>query len=117
WWSDADLRWLTGLHETSEGWYFNKESHEQMVWWSALPELVKIEAEPAAEKLRLRKLSRAIESELLAAERVHFRLRGAAPEASLTTSKPGTAAASQGGYPGGSRRPKDAAAAVAETEV
>ena len=74
WWSDADVRWLTGLHESAEGWYFNKESHQQMVWWSTLPELVKIQVDPVAEKQRLNKLAKAIDAELLEAERVHYRL-------------------------------------------
>src|SRR5271170_4135157 len=39
WWSDADVRWLTGLHEIENAWFFNKESHQQMVWWATLPEL------------------------------------------------------------------------------
>ncbi len=76
WWSDADVRWLTGLHETAAGWFFNQESLEQMVWWSALPELVKIDSDPAAEKLRLRRLEEEIAAELLAAERAHYRLSG-----------------------------------------
>jgi hypothetical protein len=91
WWSDADVRWLTGLHETAEGWFFNQESHEQMVWWSALPELVKIESDPAAEKLRLRKLEEEIAAELLAAERAHYALSGkSVAEASGSSNAPGS---------------------------
>ena len=87
WWSDADVRWLTGLHESAEGWYFNKESHQQMVWWSTLPELVKIQIDPVAEKQRLNKLAKAIDAELLEAERVHYRLHRAKPEARTTASE------------------------------
>jgi glycosidase len=85
WWSDADVRWLTGLHESAEGWYFNKESHQQMVWWSTLPELVKIQTDAAAEKQRLNKLAKAIDAELLEAERAEYRLRRTRP-----ASKPAT---------------------------
>jgi glycosidase len=87
WWSDPDARWLTGLHETEEGWFFNKESHQQLVWWTTLPELVKIELDPAAEKLRLKALAKAVESEMAAAERVGYRLRApleAAAEGSVS---------------------------------
>ncbi len=80
WWSDADVRWLTGLHESADGWYFNKESHQQMVWWSTLPELVKVQTDAVAEKQRLNKLAKAIDAELLEAERVHYRLRGDSAE-------------------------------------
>jgi hypothetical protein len=74
WWADADVRWLTGLHETKGGWYFNKESYEQMVWWAALPELVQVEVDAAAEKTRLRNLAKKVESELFAAQNAKFRL-------------------------------------------
>ena len=92
WWSDADVRWLTGLHETAEGWFFNKESYEQMVWWSALPELVKVETDRAAEKQRLDKLARAIEAAFLEAERAGFRLRRKLPKAMVQVSEFGDTA-------------------------
>ncbi len=98
WWSDADVRWLTGLHEApgssefTAGWFFNKESHQQMVWWSTLPELVRIEIDPAAEKQRLNKLAKAIDAELLDAEDVHYRLDGVKPKAKLPESKTAAAA-------------------------
>jgi hypothetical protein len=74
WWSDADVRWLTGLHKAKGGWYFNKESYEQMVWWSALPELLKVETDPTAEKAKLRKLAKKIEAESAAAKDAKYRL-------------------------------------------
>ncbi len=94
WWSDADVRWLTGLHESADGWYFNKESHQQMVWWSTLPELVKIQTDAAAEKQRLNKLAKAIDAELLEAERVHYRLHKPAPKATPAKSEVANTAAS-----------------------
>jgi glycosidase len=93
WWSDADVRWLTGLHQSAEGWHFNKESHQQMVWWSTLPELVRVDLDSAAEKRRLKNLAKAIEAELLEAERVHYRLPGTEP-ASKTPSPPPAVAVS-----------------------
>jgi hypothetical protein len=92
WWSDADVRWLTGLHQSADGWYFNKESHQQMVWWSTLSELVKIQTDPLAEKQRLNKLAKAIDAELLEAERVHYRLRRTKSKASPPGSKAAAAA-------------------------
>jgi len=78
WWSDADVRWLTGLHRTKDGWYFNKESYEQMVWWSALPEMQRVDPDASTEKARLRKLGTQIEAELTVAEQSKYRLGGAA---------------------------------------
>jgi glycosidase len=98
WWSDADVRWLTGLHDASGVWYFNKESYEQMVWWSALPDLLKTEVDAAAEKLRLRKLAKAIETELTAAQEAKYRLRvqePIEPKAAATSVGPSVSVAEQ----------------------
>jgi hypothetical protein len=47
-WDDPDVAWLTGLHEAGGDRYFNKEAHEQMLWWLALPDLVAlVENDPA----------------------------------------------------------------------
>jgi hypothetical protein len=92
WWSDADVRWLTGLHEAENGWYFNKESHQQMVWWATLPELVKVELDPSTEKRRLNKIAKAIDAELLEAERVHYRLNESDAKAKVTELKTSGAA-------------------------
>jgi hypothetical protein len=47
-WKDPDVAWLTGLHESDGHRYFNKESHEQMLWWLALPRLVALAGKDAA---------------------------------------------------------------------
>jgi glycosidase len=46
-WQDGDLRWLSGVNEHEGATYFNKESHEQMLWWHTLPDLLQITAQPA----------------------------------------------------------------------
>ena len=98
WWGDADVRWLTGLHEAGGVWYFNKESYEQMVWWSALPELLKVEVDAAAEKVRLRDLAKRIEAELVLAEKAKYCLRrkqSSAPEPDETSVKAALPAANE----------------------
>jgi hypothetical protein len=54
-WDDGDARWLLKVNESGGEWYFNKELHEQFLWWAQLPDLLRIaapaEAPPAtAEK-------------------------------------------------------------------
>lgn len=49
-WDDPDVAWLTGLHKADGVSWFNKEAHEQLVWWSCLPELVRLEAKNLAAK-------------------------------------------------------------------
>jgi Alpha amylase, catalytic domain len=41
-WDDDNARWLLQLHEVAGTWYFNKELHEQMVWWMQLPGLLQL---------------------------------------------------------------------------
>jgi hypothetical protein len=40
WEHDADVAWLLGVHEHEGVRYFNKESFEQLIWWSTLPSLL-----------------------------------------------------------------------------
>jgi glycosidase len=39
-WDDPDARWLLKVNESGGEWYFNKELHEQMLWWAQLPDLL-----------------------------------------------------------------------------
>ena len=39
-WQDGDARWLMKVHEAGGEWYFNKELHEQILWWTHLPNLL-----------------------------------------------------------------------------
>jgi hypothetical protein len=43
-WDDANARWLLAVNETDGEWYFNKELHEQMLWWMQLPDLLATKA-------------------------------------------------------------------------
>jgi hypothetical protein len=38
-WNDSDVRWLTGVNESSGTLYFNKEQFEEMLSWTQLPAL------------------------------------------------------------------------------
>jgi hypothetical protein len=48
-WDDANARWLLAVNEADGEWYFNKELHEQMLWWMQLPDLLATKA-PAPAK-------------------------------------------------------------------
>ncbi|HEX4037497.1 MAG TPA: alpha-amylase family glycosyl hydrolase [Acidobacteriaceae bacterium] len=55
-WDDSDVVWLTGLHEAQGHRYFNKEAHEQLVWWMLLPALMAAaEQDPAAKSAATRR--------------------------------------------------------------
>jgi hypothetical protein len=50
-WDDPDARWLLNVHKAGEDSYFNKELHQQMLWWTKLPALLRLaDAEPVAKK-------------------------------------------------------------------
>jgi hypothetical protein len=57
-WEEGDARWLLKVHEAAGEWYFNKELHQQILWWIQLPELLELAAPAAvvAEKLAARSL-------------------------------------------------------------
>ena len=67
-WTDPDIVWLTGLHEAQGHRYFNKEAHEQVVWWTQLPQLIATaEKDPTAKSAATRLSLRALELEAEAA--------------------------------------------------
>jgi hypothetical protein len=41
-WKDGDARWLLHVNESDGEEYFNKELHEQMLWWLQLPSLLEL---------------------------------------------------------------------------
>ena len=45
-WDDGDARWLLKVNEAAGEWYFNKELHQQMLWWVQLPDLLQLAAAP-----------------------------------------------------------------------
>jgi hypothetical protein len=64
-WEEPDTVWLTGLHTAQGRRYFNKEAHEQLLWWSALPQLIAIaEKDPSAKSSATRVTLRALEGQL-----------------------------------------------------
>ena len=58
-WEDGDARWLLSVNESAGEWYFNKELHQQILWWTQLPDLLRLtapaEAEPAIADKKARK--------------------------------------------------------------
>jgi hypothetical protein len=78
-WDDPDTVWLTGLHTAQGHRYFNKEAHEQLLWWSALPQLIAAcEKDPSvkasATRITLRALEGQIQEATTAAAQSGYRL-------------------------------------------
>ena len=45
-WSDPDVRWLTGVHQSGDRSYLVKEPFEELLWWLQLPALLKLATKP-----------------------------------------------------------------------
>lgn len=78
-WDNPDTIWLTGLHEAQGHRYFNKEAHEQMVWWLLLPRLMDIAEQDAkaisgAARGPLRSLESAAQRAIANAQSAGYRL-------------------------------------------
>jgi hypothetical protein len=78
-WDDPDVAWLTGLHTAQGHRYFNKEAHEQLLWWLALPQLIAIaEKDPSVKssvtRVSLHTLQGQLEESALAAAQSGYRL-------------------------------------------
>jgi glycosidase len=73
-WHDADVRWLTGVHEANGHTYFVKESYEELIWWLQLPILRKLAGEAAPDRSAIAELSKAIKKALEAAASAEYSL-------------------------------------------
>ena len=76
-WENDDARWLLNVHEATGEWYFNKELHEQILWWTQLPDLLQL-ATAEEKKTRagrpLKAIESAVETAIEEAEEAGFRL-------------------------------------------
>ncbi|WP_246153292.1 alpha-amylase family glycosyl hydrolase [Terriglobus albidus] len=73
-WHDADVRWLTGVHEAQGHTYFIKESYEELIWWLQLPVLRKLAGKAVPDRSAIVELSKAIKEALEAAASAKYRL-------------------------------------------
>jgi hypothetical protein len=55
-WSDPDVRWLTGVHESNGKTYFNKELFEELLSWLQLPALLEIAHQNLSESSSINEL-------------------------------------------------------------
>jgi glycosidase len=73
-WSDPDVRWLTGVNESSGTTYFNKEQFEEMVCWTQLPALLEIAANNKPKTLTLEEVEKSVAKLWSAAEEAGYKL-------------------------------------------
>ena len=73
-WQDPDVRWLTGYNEAEGHAYINREQYEELLWWLALPELLRVANMAAPTRSAASAVKRSIDDAVKALEKVHYRL-------------------------------------------
>jgi hypothetical protein len=73
-WLDADVRWLTGVHEAEGHAYLVRESYEELLWWLLMPSLLRLAGQTAPSRAAVEEMSRTIEEALATAEAAGYRI-------------------------------------------
>jgi hypothetical protein len=74
WVHDPDVAWMIGVHEWDSVRYFVKEPYERLLWWMALPALVRLARGPQPEREKVRALEQQIEARLRVAAQGGYRV-------------------------------------------
>ena len=73
-WQDPDVRWLTGYNESGGHAYVVRERYEELLWWLALPELLKLANMTALSRAAASAISRGIAEQMQAIQRAGYRV-------------------------------------------
>ncbi len=73
-WHDPDVRWLTGYNEAEGHAYVNREQYEELLWWLALPELLRIAGMTGPMRVAAAALSRSVGEAMAAIEKAGYRV-------------------------------------------
>jgi hypothetical protein len=73
-WNDSDVRWLTGVNESSGTIYFNKEGFEELLCWLQLPALIEIGYQNSRELESIVKLEESIGETTRSAKSAGYKL-------------------------------------------
>ena len=74
WLHDPDVAWLIDVHEYEGVRYFNKEKFECLLWWMALPALVRIAEMPALDSRAIKDLEQEIAKRVRAASDASYQI-------------------------------------------
>ncbi len=73
-WLDADVRWLTGVHEAEGHLYLVREQYEELLWWLLMPSLLRLAGEASPSRAAVEELSKTVEEALATAEAATYRI-------------------------------------------
>ncbi len=74
WVHDPDVAWLVGVNEHEGVRYLNKEALERLLWWMALPAMLRIASTPTPDAARLRELESQLQARMRAAADAGYRV-------------------------------------------
>jgi hypothetical protein len=74
WLHDPDVAWLINVHEYEGVRYFNKENYECLLWWMALPALVRIAESTTPEAKWVGELESQLRARINAAEQAGYQV-------------------------------------------
>jgi hypothetical protein len=73
-WLDADVRWLTGVHEAEGHAYLVREPYEELLWWLLMPSLIQVAGQTTPNRAAIEEMSKTIEEALATAEAAGYRI-------------------------------------------
>jgi glycosidase len=73
-WSDPDVRWLTGAHESHGRSYLVREPYEELLWWMLMPSLLALAGEAAPSRAAVDAMSKKVAEALSEAQAVGYRI-------------------------------------------
>lgn len=73
-WQDPDVRWLTGYNEAQGHAYVVRERYEELLWWLALPELLKLANMAGPTRAAAAAINWSIEQAMTAIEKAGYRV-------------------------------------------
>jgi hypothetical protein len=73
-WLDADVRWLTGVHEEEGRVYMVREPYEELVWWLLMPSLLRLAGDTAPSRAAAEEMSKTVGEALATAEAAGYRI-------------------------------------------
>ena len=98
WLHDPDVAWLINVHEYEGVRYFNKENYECLLWWMALPALLRVSESPTTDAKAIADLEAQLNSRMDAAERAAYQVMSLfelGAEREQSTPQPGRTVGSQ----------------------
>jgi glycosidase len=72
-WRDPDVQWLAGVNEAEGHHYVVHEPYEELLWWLAMPEMVKLAQQPTMSTAATERIGKEIGDAVKAMERAGYK--------------------------------------------